>query len=51
MSKQDRFEELHKRRQASLEGGGPERVKAQHDRGRLTARELLDLLLDKGSFR
>ncbi len=32
-------------------GGGNERVDAQHRRGRLTARERLDLLLDKGSFR
>lgn len=32
-------------------GGGPERIEAQHQRGRLTARERLDLLLDKGSFR
>jgi acetyl-CoA carboxylase carboxyltransferase component len=32
-------------------GGGAERIKAQHDRGRLTARERIDLLLDKGSFR
>jgi propionyl-CoA carboxylase beta chain len=32
-------------------GGGLERVEAQHKRGRLTARERLDLLLDKGSFR
>jgi len=32
-------------------GGGEERIDAQHKRGRLTARERLDLLLDKGSFR
>ncbi len=32
-------------------GGGEERIKAQHERGRLTARERIDLLLDKGSFR
>ncbi|HSO26460.1 MAG TPA: carboxyl transferase domain-containing protein, partial [Anaerolineales bacterium] len=32
-------------------GGGPERIEAQHKRGRLTARERIDLLLDKGSFR
>jgi acetyl-CoA carboxylase carboxyltransferase component len=33
------------------QGGGPERIEAQHKRGRLTARERIDLLLDKGSFR
>src|SRR3989304_6538082 len=32
-------------------GGGEERIEAQHGRGRLTARERLDLLLDRGSFR
>src|SRR5512136_1768981 len=32
-------------------GGGPERIDAQHAKRRLTARERLDLLLDKGSFR
>src|SRR3990172_5077987 len=32
-------------------GGGPQRVETQHKKGRLTARERLDLLLDKGSFR
>jgi propionyl-CoA carboxylase beta chain len=32
-------------------GGGVERIEAQHERGRLTARERVDLLLDKGSFR
>ena len=37
------------RRQAEL-GGGEERVRAQHKRGKLSARERLDLLLDPGSF-
>jgi len=32
-------------------GGGQERIDAQHKRGRLTARERIDLLLDRGSFR
>jgi acetyl-CoA carboxylase carboxyltransferase component len=32
-------------------GGGKERIEAQHKRGKLTARERIDLLLDKGSFR
>jgi propionyl-CoA carboxylase beta chain len=32
-------------------GGGAERIEAQHQRGRLTARERIDLLMDKGSFR
>ncbi|HET8654888.1 MAG TPA: acyl-CoA carboxylase subunit beta [Longimicrobiaceae bacterium] len=37
------------RRQAAL-GGGEERIEAQHERGKLTARERLDVLLDEGSF-
>ena len=35
---------------ASLEGGGKGRIEKQHDAGKLTARERLDLLLDPGSF-
>ena len=35
---------------ASGLGGGEERIKAQHAKGKLTARERLELLLDKGSF-
>src|SRR5688572_32093872 len=37
------------RRQAEL-GGGEKRIAAQHQRGKLTARERLDVLLDEGSF-
>ena len=33
-----------------LAGGGEKRIEAQHGKGKLTARERLDLLLDKGSF-
>jgi propionyl-CoA carboxylase beta chain len=42
-----RLEELQ--REAEL-GGGEERLKAQHAKGKLSARERLDLLLDEGSF-
>ena len=47
----DKIEHLRKLREQAMMGGGPERIQAQHERGRLTARERLDLLLDKGSFR
>lgn len=40
---------LHKKRQAE-QGGGEERIVAQHEKGKLTARERIDLLLDEGSF-
>jgi hypothetical protein len=42
-----RVGEPPKRRQ---QGGGPARIKAQHDKGKLSARERLDVLLDDGSF-
>jgi propionyl-CoA carboxylase beta chain len=45
--KLDRLDAL--RREAEL-GGGEERIRAQHARGKLSARERLDLLLDDGSF-
>ncbi|HYG78141.1 MAG TPA: acyl-CoA carboxylase subunit beta [Planctomycetota bacterium] len=43
-------QELEKRRSAALAGGGPERVQAQHDKGKLTARERIAALLDPDSF-
>jgi propionyl-CoA carboxylase beta chain len=42
--------ELERRRQEARAGGGAERIAAQHKRGKLTARERLDVLLDQGSF-
>ncbi len=51
MSEDPQIKKLDKMRTLSREGGGPERVATQHKKGRLTARERLDLLLDKGSFR
>jgi propionyl-CoA carboxylase beta chain len=44
------LEELEKRRAAARLGGGQARIDAQHAKGRLTARERLDVLLDEGSF-
>jgi acetyl-CoA carboxylase carboxyltransferase component len=51
MSSDPKIDQLHARREEASMGGGAERIEAQHARGRLTARERLDLLLDKGSFR
>src|SRR5579859_2308590 len=42
---------LRQRKEEAKRGGGAARVEAQHKNGRLTARERIDLLLDKGSFR
>jgi methylmalonyl-CoA decarboxylase subunit alpha len=45
-----RLLELRAMREKTLAGGGPERVARQHARGKLTARERLNLLLDPGAF-
>ena len=42
--------ELEKKRGAARLGGGQKRIDAQHAKGKLTARERLDVLLDEGSF-
>jgi len=47
----DHAKELQSIREEAKKGGGEERIEAQHTKGKLTARERLDLLLDKGSFR
>jgi propionyl-CoA carboxylase beta subunit len=46
----ERLEELHHRQAQAEQGGGAARVAQQHKKGKLTARERLDLLLDEGSF-
>ncbi|MBI5713166.1 MAG: acyl-CoA carboxylase subunit beta, partial [Chloroflexi bacterium] len=51
MALDPKVDQLRKLREESKVGGGLERIEAQHNRGRLTARERLDLLLDRGSFR
>jgi propionyl-CoA carboxylase beta chain len=51
MSEDPKIQELQDLKAQSRLGGGPERIEAQHKRGRLSARERIDLLMDKGSFR
>ncbi len=46
----DILEQLEKRREAAKQGGGEKRIAAQHAKGKLTARERIDVLLDEGSF-
>ncbi|XP_031592886.2 propionyl-CoA carboxylase beta chain, mitochondrial [Oreochromis aureus] len=43
-------ERIDQKRQAALQGGGQQRIEAQHKRGKLTARERVQLLLDPESF-
>ncbi len=45
-----KFEELKKKQESALEGGGRDRVEKQHAKGKLTARERIHFLLDDGSF-
>jgi propionyl-CoA carboxylase beta chain len=45
-----RIVELHTMREKALLGGGKDRIAIQHAKGKLTARERLDLLLDPGTF-
>ncbi|EYD70899.1 acyl-CoA carboxylase subunit beta [Limimaricola hongkongensis] len=47
---QEILRELEERRASARQGGGEKRIKAQHAKGKLTARERIELLLDEGSF-
>jgi len=47
---QDKLSRLAKMEKQARAGGGEKRVQKQHAKGKLTARERIDLLLDKGSF-
>ncbi|MBQ2006480.1 MAG: acyl-CoA carboxylase subunit beta, partial [Bacteroidales bacterium] len=46
----EKIKELVSRRESAKLGGGQKRIDAQHAKGKLTARERLNLLLDSGSF-
>ena len=46
----DKIKELVQKRSNARLGGGEKRIEAQHAKGKMTARERLDILLDKGSF-
>jgi len=50
VSTDPKIEKLRDLRDQARLGGGPERIDAQHAKNRMTARERIDLLLDKGSF-
>ncbi|MBV8537306.1 MAG: hypothetical protein JO128_17025, partial [Alphaproteobacteria bacterium] len=47
---QDIIKQLDEERAAARVGGGMRRIEAQHAKGKLTARERLELLLDADSF-
>jgi propionyl-CoA carboxylase beta chain len=50
MSMREKLDLLDRQRAAAELGGGAARLKAQHEKGKLSARERLDVLLDEGSF-
>ena len=47
---QDILKQLEAKRELARLGGGQKRIDAQHKKGKLTARERLELLLDAGTF-
>ncbi|MGB2798965.1 MAG: acyl-CoA carboxylase subunit beta [Dehalococcoidia bacterium] len=47
---EERLEEFRELKKKAALGGGPEKIEKQHEKGKLTARERLDRLLDPGSF-
>jgi acetyl-CoA carboxylase carboxyltransferase component len=50
MNIQEKIAELLKKREEAKLGGGLKRIESQHNKGKLTARERITLLLDEGSF-
>ncbi|MFA6482877.1 MAG: acyl-CoA carboxylase subunit beta, partial [Bacteroidales bacterium] len=50
MSSQEKIKELIDKREQAKLGGGLKRVESQHAKGKMTARERIDMLLDEGSF-
>jgi propionyl-CoA carboxylase beta chain len=51
MTLDPKIKHLRELKEKSKQGGGEARIKAQHDKGKLTARERIEILLDEGSFR
>ena len=47
---QDKINRLQEQKNKALLGGGADRIKKQHGKGKLTARERVELLMDRGSF-
>jgi acetyl-CoA carboxylase carboxyltransferase component len=50
LSAEEKLAQLQELKAKAVQGGGPKRIEAQHQRGKLTARERIDLLLDPGTF-
>jgi len=50
MNKKEKYQLLEEKHRLAEEGGGLKRIENQHKKGKLTARERIDLLMDAGSF-
>jgi acetyl-CoA/propionyl-CoA carboxylase carboxyl transferase subunit len=50
VTREEDIEELRERKQRAREGGGEDRIRAQHEKGKLTARERVDYFLDDDTF-
>lgn len=50
MTQQEKVQELHELREKAKLGGGQKRIESQHKKGKYTARERIDMLLDENSF-
>lgn len=50
MTEDDRVDRLEELREEARQGGGPERIQRQHEKGKLTARERIEYFLDDGTF-
>ena len=50
MSQLDKIRELVELREKARLGGGEKAIQKQHEKGKYTARERIDMLLDRGSF-
>jgi propionyl-CoA carboxylase beta chain len=50
MANQDKYQDLERRNAEAMLGGGQQKIDAQHKRGKLTARERVEYLLDDGTF-
>lgn len=50
LTMQERIEELRKRREEAVQGGGPDKLEKQHQQGKQTARERIELMVDQDSF-
>ena len=47
---QEKIDLMHSKKEVILQGGGQKRIEAQHNKGKLTARERIEMFFDEGTF-